>query len=289
MRWETSWNRAKTYLQAPSFINEVREVPWADFEQLVAADSRYFPETFVSSIYRGDAWLLKGALSAQLCTHIRDATVAWTRARPSSFHKMLDGVPDFHRQIDIETGKAYSIRACKHSAYFFRWNDDPLGVWPEITHRWRVLKTAMGLRPTAFEKSKPSDGPTDRIQVVRYPPKIGYLEPHRDAAGHQPCFISGYLSKRGVDYQGGGFYFVDEQGESNYLEDQIEVGDLCLAHANVMHGVAPCDVDKEPDWNATDGRWFLGLYSNASDYEAKRDTSAPVKISIPGVVPEGAK
>ncbi len=101
--------------------------------------------------------------------------------------------------------------------------------------------------------------------MVRYPPAIGYLEPHVDAWQHQRCFFSVYMSKRGVDYQGGGFYFVDAKGAAQYLEDQIDVGDVCLGHANLLHGVAPCDRDKTPDWNAADGRWFLSLYSNASD------------------------
>ncbi len=288
MRWDTSWNRARSYMSPPDQVAETREVQWEDFAQLVAADSRYFPETFVSSIYRGDAWVLKGALPLQLARDIVSATIEWRRGRPESFHKMLDGCPDFHRKIDLETGKAYSIRACKHSAYFFRWNDDPLGIWPAITERWRVLKVAMGLNATQYEHNKPSDGPTDRIQVVRYPPRIGYLEPHRDAATHQACFISAYLSKRGVDYQGGGFYFADRDGNVIFMEDQLDIGDICIAHANLLHGVAPCDVDREPSWEANDGRWFLGLYSNASDYESKRDTSAPVKVQLPGVVPEGA-
>lgn len=261
----------------PSEVRDIRLVKWDDFAKGDFAE-------FNESIDSGDAWILKGAFAPGFIDVMKRRVDAWWKLNPSSFHKMLDFCPDFHREIDSETGKLYSIHACKHSSYFFRWNDDPLGIWPQITEKWRILKLAMGMKPDEYEDNRPSDGPTDRIQVVRYLPKVGYLEPHRDAYEHQKCFISGYMSKRGVDYQGGGFYFVKD-GKAVYAEDDIDVGDLCLGHANLLHGVAPVDRDKEPDWNAVDGRWFLGLYSNASDYETKRSTSKPEKIEIEGVRP----
>lgn len=278
-----AWSEVKN---PPDRFRSIRVVRWDAFAALVKSERYYFVNTFVGSLMCGDAWLLKGAFPPEFMRDLIEKTIAWTRSRPGSFHKMLDGCPDFHRAIDLETAKLYSIAACKHSAYFFRWNDDPLGIWPAITERWRVLKKAMGMKPDEYESNKPSDGPTDRIQVVRYPPDIGYLEPHRDAAENQPCFISGYMSKRGVDYQGGGFYFVDEDGKARYAEDMIEVGDLCIGHANLLHGVAPADRGKPVDWDSSDGRWFLGLYSNESDYVQKRNTSQPIKVSVRGVLPD---
>jgi hypothetical protein len=264
----------------PDTVRDIRCIDWNDFVRSVRDGDPFVSE----SLDAGDALILKGAFPAEFMRMVIERTVTWTRTRPSSFHKMLDGCPDFHREIDLETGKKYSIHACKHSAYFFRWNADPLGIWPEITERWRVIKVAMGLPCDEYETNKPSDGPTDRIQIVRYPPHLGYLEPHRDAGEHQKCFISGYMSKRGRDYEGGGFYFV-KNGEALYTEDLIDVGDICIGHANLLHGVAPCDTGKEFSWERSDGRWFMGLYSNASDYETKRNTSKPERIEIEGVRP----
>ncbi len=219
----------------PDRLRKVVVVDWNLFDNLIKTGGRpYFNESIVS----GDAWLLKGALPGDFVDGMRRKVIAWERERDQSFHKILDGVPDYHRKIDIETGKKYSILACKHSAYFFRWNDDPLDLWPTITERWRTIKQAMGLSFDEYEDNKPSDGPTDRIQVVRYPPGIGYLEPHRDAYANQQCFISGYMSKRGVDYHGGGFYFVDTNDKPVFVEDQIDIGDICIGHANLLHGVA---------------------------------------------------
>jgi hypothetical protein len=259
----------------PQELRHIRLMQWEDFKESVEKEEDHFVQTLVGSLCLGDAWILKGAFAPRFIDVMRKRVISWCKQRPSEFHKMLDFCPDFHRVIDEEVSGLYSIRAIKHSAYFFRWNDDPLGIWPQITERWRVLKKAMGLNPLEYEDNRPSDGPVDRIQIVRYPPQHGFLEPHRDSAVHQKCFISGYMSKRGVDYQGGGFYFIQD-GKQVFAEDQIDVGDLCIAYADVLHGVAPCE--GEYSWEKDDGRWFLGLYSNAPDTQANRSTAKAVKV-----------
>lgn len=283
--WETAWRDLEAGHAAPDRLREVRVIGWPEFRDSVRGATAGFVRNVVSSLFAGDAWLIKRAFDPEFMRDLIAQTSNWTDERPESFHKMLEGSPDFHRMIDIETGKKYSIWGCKHSAYFYRWNDDPLDIWPEIDARWRVVKTVMGLEPREYETFTPKHGIVDRIQVVRYPPGIGYLEPHRDAAEHQRCFFSGYMSKEGVDYNGGGFYFVDAANRPIFLESQIDVGDICIGHANLMHGVAPCDRGKPADWQATDGRWFLSLYSNASDEYKRRHTAKPVKVSIPEVMP----
>lgn len=283
MIYAAEWERVEKGPQ-PERYRGLVAMGWAEFRNKVTALDPEFARYLVTSLYAGKAWLLKGAFPAGWMEELKHKTRYWTGGREQSFHKMLDGAPDFHRMIDIETGKKYALEGCKHSAYFFRWNDDPLGIWPAITERWSVLKVAMGLRADEYETNLPSDGPVDRIQVVRYPPSIGFLEPHQDPASNQRCFISGYMSRRGVDYEGGGFYFIGDRNEVIDAEPDIDVGDICIGYATVMHGVAPCDRGREPDWTAADGRWFLGLYSNSPD-GGVRDTTKPVKLEIPGVLP----
>jgi hypothetical protein len=279
------WHDREELFPQPQRFRGLRTMDFAEFRDGITSASRAFALAMVRSLHSGEAWVIRGAFPKEFMQELRSKTVAWTRSRPASFHKMLEGSPDFHRVIDLETGRNYSIAGCKHSAYFYRWNDDPLGIWPAITERWRLMKVLMGLGAEDYETFTPKDGVVDRIQVVRYPPAIGYLEPHQDPHLHQRLFFSGYMSKRGVDYEGGGFYFVGKNEEAVEVEDQFEVGDVCVGYATVMHGVAPCDRHKTPDWNADDGRWFLSMYSNASDEVEKRHTAHPVKVSIPGVLP----
>jgi hypothetical protein len=282
---EAAMSFAEAWREAPEpdcFRNLV-QVEWDGFRAEVESPSHLFVSDFVSSISEGDIWLLKGAFEKRWCEELIWLTHSWTSITENGFHSMVDGVPDHHRIITQEIGDGYAFPQCKHSAYFFRWNGNP--VWDVVTPVWRTIKTAIGLEATAYEGNLPSDGPTDRIQVVRYPPRIGFLAPHRDPHQDQRTFISAYLTKRGVHYEGGGFYVVSGRDSVHWLEEEFEVGDLAIGHARVPHGISPCDLDLEPKWGATSGRWFLGLYSNSPHTGVKRHTGEAFEMDTEGLVP----
>jgi hypothetical protein len=280
------WERLETYKERPTrHTGAITEMAYQDFKKYVEKNEQSFADYVCRSLYSGEVWIIRKSFTPEFMKELREKTVAWSKSRPSSFHKILEGTPDFHRIVDLETGKNYAFAACKHSTFFYRHNDDPLGIWPTITERWRVFKQLMGLSPTEYEENTPKDGVVDRIQVVRYPPKIGYLEPHSDPYRHQRLFFSAYMSKRGVDYEGGGFYTVQKKDKPLEMESYVNVGDICVGYATVCHGVAPCDRDKEPSWDKDDGRWFLSMYSTASDEVPDRHTGHPVKVKIDGVTP----
>lgn len=233
-------------------------------------------DALIRSLYAGKVAILRGAFPSEFMRAMRAETTKWQNRRAPSFHKMLEGVPDFHRIIDREAGNKYAFKQAKHSAYFFPWNGDPLDLFPTINSRWSRIKWLMGMDPHEYESNTPKDGVVDRIQVVRYPPGDGFLETHFDPHQNQRLFISGYMSKRGVDYEGGGYYLIGTPGQRIDIEDQIEVGDMAIGYATVVHGVAPCD--GECDWSKDDGRWFLGLYSVDSDEQTVRHTGTPVSV-----------
>ena len=284
-KYKPVWERLEQSLPRPERVRNVIQMDFQEYKTKVEAQDDSFVNTIVESLYSGDAYLIKNAFSIEFMTDLRKNIHEYCRDRPSEFHKMLEGSPDFHRMIDLEDGKKYAVASCKHSCYFYAWNDDPFNLFAPINERWRVLKLLMGLQPDEYEKNTPKDGVVDRIQVVRYPPRIGYLEPHTDPYLHQRLIFSGYMSKRGVDYQGGGFYLVGEGDKVINIEDDIDTGDICFCYATVYHGVAPSDITKEPDWEKDDGRWFLSMYSNASDEVPDRHTSSYLKLSIPEVMP----
>ena len=149
-------------------------------------------------------------------------------------------------------------------------------------------KKINGLDSTEYENNTPKDGVVDRIQVVQYPSKIGFLEPHSDPYKHQRLIYSAYMSKKGVDFDGRGFYLVGENSSIIEVEDLIDIGDIGIAYATVYHGVAPVNTHKEPNWDdMNDGRWFLSLYSNESDEVKSRHIGYAVteKLSLKGVTP----
>jgi len=175
--------------------------------------------------------------------------------------------------------------------FFYHWNKDPLNIFPEIYKRWRIIKKLMGLDMLEFEKNEPKDGVVDRIQIVRYPSKFGYLEPHSDPYKYQRLFLSGYMSKKNRDYFDGGFYVLNKDNKVIDVENFIDVGDIAIGYATIIHGVAPVNRKKNPDWNdINDGRWFLSMYSNESDEVKNRHTgysvSEKIKINDPSIYPD---
>ena len=54
--------------------------------------------------------------------------------------------------------------------------------WEVLSRHTKGRRTRflMGLRPDEYEKNTPKDGVVDRIQIVQYPPRVGFLEPHSD-------------------------------------------------------------------------------------------------------------
>ena len=96
--------------------------------------------------------------------------------------------------------------------------------------------------------------------------------------------MSGYLSKQGTDYEGGGFWAQRSNGEKQNLENTIEAGDMGVCCAEVTHGVDPTHGSPhshggEIAASASGSRWFLGLYTNDSDEKTTRKTSTPVQLA----------
>lgn len=287
-KYTVEWERLELAIPRPTRARNVIQMEYQEFKQKVQDQDASFVHSIVSSLYSGDAYLIKGAYPKVFMTDLRKRVHAYFQEKPSEFYKMEEGVPNFCRNIDSETGKKYSITSCKQECYLFPWNDDPLDVLKPLYERWRVIKFLMGLQPDEYERNTPKDGVVDRIQIVRYPPRVGFVEPHTDPYLNHRLIFSAYPSKRGVDYQGGGFYLIGEGDQVINLEDQIDIGDICITYPTVYHGVAPVDQHKEKEinWKNDDGRWFLAPCSIVSDEVQNRHTSRPVKLSIPEVMPD---
>ena len=275
MTFKIAWENYEKKLPQPKRVRKIKQINFEEFKNKVLEEKKDFVESIVKSLYCGDAYILKGAYTKEFMNNLKVKTFLHFKNKPSEFYKMLEGSPDFHRKIDLETGKKYALKMCKHSFYFYPWNADPLNLFKPIYEKWRIIKKLMGLKPTEYENNTPKDGVIDRIQVVQYPSKIGYLEPHADPYKHQRLFHSAYMSKKGINFEGLGFYLIGKNDKIVEVEDLIDVGDVGIGYATVYHGVAPVNTNKQPNWDdVNDGRWFLSMYSNESDIYKNRHTSS---------------
>lgn len=288
--YKAEWQKREGIIPNPSRMRNVKEYDFFEFEKAVYEADPEFVHELVDSIYQGDLFILRNAFSAEFMRETKERAKGFFKASPSSFHKILQGCPDFHRVIDTETAKNYTFKSIRHSSFYFPWNNDPLGIRAEVMRRWRVCKYLSGFRKDEWETNLPKDGVVDRIQVAYYPTEIGESEMHSDPIMHQKLFISAYMSKKGVDYKEGGFYCLNTEDKVVDCEPLVNVGDLAFGYASVVHGVAKVDPHVPVNWASDQGRWWIGLYSISSNEMPESDRARgfavppPASASQPGVL-----
>ena len=271
-KFKKEWEATESEDTHPRWFRRVIERPYDEFRRDVLAQNPQQVKSIVESLYGGDVFVLKNAFPVDYILELKKTMHEYGKKSESSFHKMIDGCPDFHRQITPELAKNYALRQIKHSYYFFPWNDDPFKLFGPIYERWGVFKFLSGLRFEEYEKNIPSTGVVDRLQIVRYPSGVGELEVHSDPYLYQKMAISIIMGKKGEDFETGGAYVVAKNKERINLESAFSIGDIYILFPTVLHGVETIDKGSEIDWNSMKGRWFMGFYSNASDEYARRHT-----------------
>ena len=230
---------------------------------------------FCENITKGSCFIIKNVFSYEMLKKMRFYSEKFRSQNDEKFNKIVDGVSDFHRIIDKEKAKLYSLYAIKHSHYMFRWNatnPDAKLIWAEIDSYWSKMKYLGGFSNNEYVNNLPSQGPTDRIQFVHYPANGGVLHDHVDPDHNQKFVIGVNMSKRGVDYEKGGFYTLDAKNKKIDFELLVSPGDALVCDARLIHGVSTVvmkNLETIPEWNIDSGRWYLGLYTNDSDYKTR--------------------
>lgn len=267
-----AWQTLEQNGPKPRYARNIHIVEFEEFKDRIENATPESALEIAAGLYTGDCYILKNAYNPELLKKIRTNAIKFADQRESEFHKMFDGAPNFHRLIDADAAKHYYADARRHIFYFFPWNNDDLDAFEEIYSRWSIMKMLGGCGADTYRNNIPSDGVVDRFHVFHYPSGGGSLETHGDPTRNQKTIMAGMMSKRGKDYEQGGFYFVKEGDVAVDCEPQLDPGDLVSCYSTVLHGVAPVDPHKDFTWDYDQGRWFVGLYSVESDYIKERET-----------------
>lgn len=265
-KWEFLEKNAKSSLVMRNTV----VMEFSEFRDKVYSNDQKNVDQLAESLFNGDVYVLKRAFPPEFLLNLKKKAHEIGEKKSESYHPMIDGVPDQHRIIDHEVSKNYTYTANRHSYFFFKWNGDPLKMFDEVNERWRVFKYLGGFPKDMYENNLPHDGVIDRIQLAHYPAGGGGLEPHQDPILNQKVIIGGIISKRGIDYKTGGIFFMNSKKERVEVEEHLDIGDMFCAYPTVVHGVNPVDSHIPLDWKSDAGRWFLGLYSNDSNYKTNR-------------------
>jgi hypothetical protein len=233
---------------------------------------RAFHETdaFLEAIDGGAVYVVDGFRSREAILRFRALARDFAAAEPPSWHPCLDGVPDYHRVVDEYPGAW--VKARMHAFYFHAFNGGR-GLFEEFRDVFRIKCHLAGEPDGAYLDAVPSDGVIARVVSNQYPRGGGYLAEHRDPTSRFARVQTiVQASDPGEDFQAGGLYVRDEDGDEPVpIDPHSRMGDLLVLSPDVRHGVAHVDPEADLDWAREDGRWMILPILLRSDHGAGTD------------------
>ena len=111
------WETIEKVQDRPKFANKLKIISYADFKDKFSSLNDL--KSLIKSVYKGDIYIIKNSFEKSFIDKVKNDFQKFVKSKESSFHKMKENCPDFHRVIDEKVSGLYSIKALKHSAYFF--------------------------------------------------------------------------------------------------------------------------------------------------------------------------
>ena len=278
------WVELEEKYSPPSYVKKIKNLEFEDLKNAVNNKKEKYLRELIRNMYlKKEAYILKNAAPKNFKKTIIDLANHYKKRRNSTFHKMLNGTPNFHRVIDKKITKKYSLYAIKHSFYFYNWNIKTKlekKLKDGAYRHWRYVKFLAGNKKKSFENNIPSDGQIDRLQVVRYPAGGGQLRDHVDPRKNQRVVTGLIMGKIGKDFQRGGFYFKSSKKKKINIEHMLDEGDAVIFYGSIAHGVESVDPKEKLSWKSNKGRWFVGMFVNDSNHVKNRITAKDITGSI---------
>ncbi len=277
------WNKIESQSTPPKFVKKISVINFDILRKNLRDKKEFYIKSLIKRMYSGEAFIVRNAAKKNLKETILKLAKFYDKKHKPSFHKMIDGTPNFHRIYDKEITKKYSLYAIKHSYFFYNWNIKTKlekKLKEGVYRHWRYIKFLAGNGMYQYEKNIPSDGQIDRLQVVNYPKGGGELRDHVDPRKNQRVVSGLIMSKIGEDFNSGGFYFRNKQNKKVNIEKQLEIGDSVIFYGSVIHGVDVVDKGKKLNWKSYDSRWFIGMFVNDSNHVKHRITAKDLTGSV---------
>ena len=278
------WNYLEQKYPAPKYVGQVKYMEFKDLKKATDNENENYLKKIIKNMYvKKEAYILRNSATKGLKETVLDIANHYKKTRKTSFHKMKDGTPNFHRVIDKDITKKYSLFAIKHSFYFYNWNvksKSEKKLKDGVYRHWRYVKSLAGNGKNQFEKNIPSDKQIDRLQIVRYPAGGGELRDHVDPRKNQRVVSGIIMSKIGEDFLKGGFYFKSSKTKKINIEKRLELGDAVIFYGSIAHGVEKVDPQEKLSWKSNKGRWFIGMFVNDSDHVHNRLTAKDLTGSV---------
>jgi len=251
--WETFLE--DNYL--PCFMRSVREFDYSEFEKTIRSGDTSLVEQLIRDTLHGDVFVLKNVMSREDATNIKDEIYSRGKeTEASAFIPEDSTIPNYHTK-SFAGNYVGGYDEVTHAHYFYRWNEDDLGVLKSLEDSWDTIKIFNGLGKDGLKNNTPEDKIIDRVQVLHYPINSGEITTHCDAARWQITNFGVNLTEKGTDFEDGGFYCVDRDGKEVDLESKVKTGDGIFWSPSVFHGVKTPTGFGDVDWEKSGGRWQM--------------------------------
>lgn len=269
-------------------INKVNSIKKGNFKRtfknLKVFDYKHFinqilDEDFVvqilDNISNGTVLILKNSIDAKyLDKHIDILNNSQNSREPIS-PKIVDGIKNGYYISENLSNEGY--KTVDKSFYFFAWNNDETGLFDKIYHIYKPLKILNGLKEDELSKNIPSDGIIERLHIINYPVGRGLISKHYDPANVSIINFGIYGTEYGVDYDEGGFFVENDNGQKINIDKEIKKTDLVLFFPGMIHGVDPITLKYKLDKKNCHGRWFFNLNIVQSHHNKDRQRTVSVK------------
>ena len=282
--YEKEWKKIENERPNPHYLRSIITMKMADFISKILEGNDHRAKELVNSIYSGDAYILKGAISKSEAEELKQKVINWSKTIKPEPQQMMDGCKNYHCYNDSISEKEKftdGYISVEHSYVFFRHNRDDLGLFERFDEYWRAIKVLSGNTEGAFKKNIPSDGVIDRITALQYPINQGEITTHFDSSFAQKVLLGTVLTQIGEDYDCGknGFYLMNHDKSKVYIENEgIEKGDFVCVYPTMYHGVPTVTKSghKQSEQTSMSGRWYLQLYSPQSHEIKNREYTTAV-------------
>jgi hypothetical protein len=256
----------------PFFMRNVQELDYVDFKSTVETDLDR-TQKLITDTLEGDVFILRNVFSKEEATAIKNKIYeSGKQTKASDFISADTTIPNYHTRSFGSKRKGY-YNEVAHAYYYYRWNPDDMGIFDMINESWDMIKVFNGLGADGLKKNVPADKVIDRIQVLHYPINAGGITTHTDAARWQITNFGVNLTEKGIDFDDGGFYCLDQNENEVDLESYVKTGDGIFWSPSIFHGVKTPTGFDEVDWGKESGRWQLITQAVQSEYIENRRSS----------------
>jgi hypothetical protein len=271
------WADIMVQRPAATAATGVYEVDYKEFSDKVLNADRKAAEEICNRIYEGQIHVFQNAFSSADLQQLKDKAYAWVKAAPMQEPPLIEQeVENYCSRRTWHSEESGGYSSVYDMLHFYRWNDDPLGVFPYFDDKYRFLHVINGYSESEFRANKPKDGVVHRVEISHYPTGVGGIGFHSDPLSVVKFQITLNLNQYGEDFHRGGFAVGTPDGGILRVEPYLKLGSLVGFLPSICHGVEVIDPNKPIDWEGPTGRWYVGVSLVTTHAVKNREFTKPV-------------